>query len=197
MALLQMENQGSSGIVIELGGTKAQSVSTQGVRVLIQTWHSSSEEDSARLLEGPRKTVLSDPAGIECSSGEPQKVARERKTCCGQQAGGVSGLSSTLCGTLGRSLTLLSLSINSFPIQYWLWWPGKVECSVLKLSLMGKFVCLITIVPPLSLFCDGFSSLLFLFLPPPDSEAESHKAVVLGLRAWDSSVALSVNDSAS
>lgn len=88
MALLQMENQGSSGIAIELGRTKAQSVSTQGVRVLIQTWHSSSEGDSTRLLEGPRKTVLSDPAGIGCSSGEPQKVARERKTCCGQQAGG-------------------------------------------------------------------------------------------------------------
>lgn len=63
----------------------------------------------------------------------------------------------------------------------------------------GKFQFLITkmLPPPLlaprSLFCDGIS----IPLPSPIYEAESHEAVVLGLRAQPGIPRLSVNDSVS
>lgn len=57
----------------------------------------------------------------------------------------------------------------------------------------GKFPFFITKMPPLSLFCDGIS----IPRPSPNYEAESHEAVVLGLRAQPGIPQLSVNDSVS
>lgn len=57
----------------------------------------------------------------------------------------------------------------------------------------GEFPFLITEMPSLSLFCDGIS----LPRPSPIHEAESHEAVVLGLRAQPGIPQLSVNDSVS
>lgn len=74
-------------------------------------------------------------------------------------------------------------------------WEGGLlwvkDTSLKQETPKGKFPFLITKMPLLSLSCDGIS------LPrlSPIYEAESHEAVVLGLRAQPGIPQLSVNDS--